>query len=145
MNRRNGYVVSDSICFGDNCCSDWIVVCNWRTDSENFVCLLHWASNCCLHQSGGCDMLYYIDWDSGGAAVVSGGGICIASFSIGGICMHQDDLYKVGNSVKIKSGILKGKYVVIREVDNKNKRIKASIDVIGNNIVEIDFCQLDRL
>jgi len=61
------------------------------------------------------------------------------------VAENQDDLYKVGNSVKIKSGILKGKYVVIREVDNKNKRIKASIDVIGNNIVEIDFCQLDRL
>jgi len=57
---------------------------------------------------------------------------------------NRESLYKVGNSVKIKSGILKGQHVIIREVDYNEKKIKASIDVIGTNTIEIDFCKLDK-
>lgn len=52
--------------------------------------------------------------------------------------------YEIGDVVRIKSGALKGQYVKIKEIDTENKKVKAIIDVIGSNVIEMDFCQLDK-
>lgn len=52
------------------------------------------------------------------------------------------DIYSVGDIVEIKLGALKGYYATIKEVDFDNKRIKAVVNVMGENLIDLEFSQV---
>lgn len=50
--------------------------------------------------------------------------------------------YGVGDSVEIVGGALKGHIATVKEVDLERKRVKAIVNVLGENIVDIPFSQV---
>lgn len=48
-------------------------------------------------------------------------------------------IYSVGDIVEIKLGALKGHYATVKEVDFDNKRIKAVVNVMGENLIDLEF------
>ena len=50
--------------------------------------------------------------------------------------------YAVGDIVEVISGALKGCVATVKEVDLEKKRIKAIVNVMGENIVDIPFSQI---
>ena len=56
--------------------------------------------------------------------------------------ISKETTYSVGDVVEIEVGVLKGHYATVKEVDFSKKRIKAVVNVMGENIVDIEFSQV---
>lgn len=56
--------------------------------------------------------------------------------------ISKETTYSVGDVVAIEVGVLKGHYATVKEVDLSKKRIKAVVNVMGENIVDIEFSQV---
>lgn len=53
--------------------------------------------------------------------------------------------YEVGDVVEIKLGALKGHHATVQEVNLEKRRIKAMVDMIGKNIIDMEFSQIEHV
>lgn len=51
-------------------------------------------------------------------------------------------IYSVGDVVEIRFGALKGHCATVKEIDFTKKRIKAVVNVMGENLIDLEFSQV---
>lgn len=56
--------------------------------------------------------------------------------------IFNESTYSIGDVIEIGFGALKGHYATVKEVDFSKKRIKAIVNVMGENIIDIEFSQV---
>lgn len=52
--------------------------------------------------------------------------------------LNSDD-YVVGDVIQIKIGALKGQCATVKEVDVEKKRLKAIVNMMGENLIDLEF------
>lgn len=57
----------------------------------------------------------------------------------------REPVYNVGDAVEIKFGALKGHCATVKEVDSDKKRVKAIVNVMGENIIDLEFAQISHV
>lgn len=54
----------------------------------------------------------------------------------------KEFIYNVGDVVEIKFGALKGHRATVKEIDFEKKRIKAIVNMFGENIIDLEISQV---